>query len=81
MLCCGRFKHPCNQAHNATVDAILEFGYFLHLCQAAGYQALKKYHDLEIWPWPTCRGILGDGIRNKKTIPTGSIFFLEFTNL
>ena len=55
----------------------------VHLCpavDAAGYLALKKYHDLEIWPWPTCRSILGDGIR-KKNIFQPKVFFFEFTNL
>ena len=37
----------------------------LHLCSAAGYLALKKYHDLQICTRPTCRGILGDGICKK----------------
>ena len=32
---------------------------------------LKKSHDLEMCTRPTCRGILGDGIRKKK-IPTAS---------
>ena len=40
----------------------------------------KKSHDLEICTLPTCRGTLGDGIRQKNS-PTGSIFSLEFTNL
>ena len=35
---------------------------------------LKKSHDLEICTRPTCRGTLGDGIRQKNS-PTGSIFF------
>ena len=34
----------------------------------------KKSHDLEIWTRPTCRGILGDGIRKKN------IFRPEVTN-
>ena len=37
---------------------------------------LKKSHDLEICKRPTCRGILGDGIR-KKYFPTGSDKFLD----
>ena len=32
---------------------------------------LKKSHNLQIFTRPTCRGILGDGIR-KKYFPTGS---------
>ena len=37
---------------------------------------LKKYHDLEIWPWPTCRSILGDGTRKKNIFQT-EVFFLQ----
>ena len=51
----------------------------LHLCPAAGYLALKKYHDLESWPWPTCRSILDDEIRNNKKFQP-EVFFFEFTN-
>ena len=49
----------------------------LNLCSAAGYLALKKYHDLQMCTRPTCRGILGDGIRNKKN--SGRKYF--FSNL
>ena len=35
----------------------------LHLCDAAGYVGYKQYNDLQICTRPTCRGILGDGIR------------------
>ena len=34
--------------------------------------------DLNICTRPTCRSILCDGIRKK--VPTGSFFFIEFTN-
>ena len=34
-----------------------------NLCDAAGYVAYKKYNDIQICTRPTCRGILGDGIR------------------
>ena len=34
--------------------------------------------DLNICTRPTCRSILGDGIREKKSQP--EVFFLEFTN-
>ena len=30
-----------------------------------------------MWPWPTCRSILGDGIR-KKNIFKPEVFFFEF---
>ena len=33
---------------------------------------LKKSHDLEVCTRPTCRGILGYGIRKKKYFPAGS---------
>ena len=39
----------------------------------------KNSHDLEIWPWPTCRSILGDGIR-QKNIFQPQVFVFEFTN-
>ena len=39
-----------------------------------GHLTLKKYHDLESWPWPTCRSILGDGIC-KKNISQPKVFF------
>ena len=35
---------------------------------------LKKYHDLQICTQPTCRGILGDGIR-KKIFSNRKYFF------
>ena len=39
----------------------------------------KKYHDLQMCTRPTCRGILGDGIR-KKIFSKRKYFFSEFTN-
>ena len=46
--------------------------------RGGGDISLKKNHDLEIWPWPTCRSILGDGMC-KKNISQQEVFFFEFT--
>ena len=53
----------------------------LHLCPAAGYLArtLKKYHDLQIFTWPTYCGILGD-VTHKKIFSNRKYFFIEFSN-
>ena len=51
----------------------------LNFCPAAGYLALKTYHDLQICTRPTCLGIPGDGIR-KNTKFKSEAFFFEFTN-
>ena len=58
-------------------------GTFAHINaprQRLDISLLKKDHDLQIFRRPTCRGILGDGIRKKYYFPTGSIFF-EFTKV
>ena len=59
--------------HNNVLNSII-VNYTLHLCDAAGYLAYKKYHDLQIYTRPTCRGILGDGIRKTKNFKP-EIFF------
>ena len=41
---------------------------------------LKKSHDLEICTRPTCRGTLGDGIRQKKILQP-EVFFSRIYKL
>ena len=50
-----------SKKHHDTSNNVLNS--LLHLCDAAGYVDYKKYNDLQICTRPTCRGILGDGIR------------------
>ena len=47
---------------------------------AAGYLALQKSENLDICTRPTCRGILGDGIR-KKNIFQCEVFFSRIYKL
>ena len=53
-------------------DSVIDLGTFAPRLDIS----LKKDHDLEIWHWPTCRGILGDGIR-KKNIFQPQVFYFN----